>query len=122
VNGRRHTHPNEHGLWSTSLKAHGSPAPSRHSSETLRHPVREHGWEPAVEGDADAFDAIDRHIERYFGSIGWVWKELASDLVHIDVHVVEPRPERPYSTLVTSGMSDRPTKVPLTLAAASTAN
>jgi hypothetical protein len=76
--------------------------------------ARERGWEPAVEGDADGLDAIDRHIER-FGSIGWVWHELASDLVHIDVHVVEPRPERPYFTLVTSGMSDRPMTVPTDL-------
>jgi hypothetical protein len=38
--------------------------------------------------------------------------ELVSDLVHIDVHWVQPTPERNYHTLVTSGMSDRPMTVP----------
>jgi hypothetical protein len=37
---------------------------------------------------------------------------MVSDLVHIDVHVVAPTPERPCVTLVTSGMSDRPMTVP----------
>jgi hypothetical protein len=43
---------------------------------------------------------------------GSVWHELASDLVHIDVHVTPPSPGRPRYTLVTSGMSDRPMSVP----------
>lgn len=57
-------------------------------------------------------DAIGRHIERCFGPVTMVWHQLVSDLVHIDVHVVAPGPDRPYITLVTSGMSDRPMSVP----------
>ena len=37
---------------------------------------------------------------------------MISDLVHIDVHWVQPTPKRPYHTLVTSGMSDKPMTVP----------
>jgi len=60
----------------------------------------------------ETIEAIDRHIARYFGPGETVWHELASDLVHIDVNVVEPRAARPFFTLVTSGMSDRPMTVP----------
>lgn len=42
------------------------------------------------------------------GVLAFVWHELVSDLVHLDVHVAEPTPARPYYTVVTSGMSDRP--------------
>ena len=37
-----------------------------------------------------------------------VWHEIMSDLVHVDIHEVAPSEERPYWTLVTSGMSDLP--------------
>lgn len=57
-------------------------------------------------------EAISQHIEEHIGPIENVWHELVSDIVHIDVHVVAPRPERPYYTLVTSGMSDLRMKAP----------
>jgi len=78
----------------------------------LRHTAREHAWEPAAASDPDTTTAIEQHIERHFGPVAFVWHELASDLVHLDVHVVEPSAARPYFTLVTSGMSDRPMAVP----------
>ena len=56
--------------------------------------------------------AIDDHVAEHIGKIENVWHEIVSDLVHIDVHVVPPRPERPYYTLVTSGMSDLPMNAP----------
>jgi hypothetical protein len=56
--------------------------------------------------------AIEEHITRYFGAPDTVWHEMASDLVHIDVHVTPPSPDRPRYTLVTTGMSDRPMNVP----------
>ncbi|WP_446214993.1 suppressor of fused domain protein [Micromonospora sp. IBHARD004] len=81
-------------------------------SGVLRHAARERGWEPAGAGDPDTAEAIERHIEHHFGPIAFVWHELASDLVHVDVHVVAPTPARPFHTLVTSGMSDLPMAVP----------
>ncbi len=56
--------------------------------------------------------AIGAHIERHWGPVHEVFHEIESDYVHIDVHVVRATPERPYHVLVTSGMSDRPMKVP----------
>jgi hypothetical protein len=79
---------------------------------TIRYPAREQEWTPAAESDPEAIEAIGQHIERYFGPAAYVWHEIASDLVHLDVHMVQPTPGRPYLTLVTSGMSDLPMTVP----------
>jgi Suppressor of fused protein (SUFU) len=81
-------------------------------SGILRHAARDRQWQPPADSDADTAEAIDRHIEEHFGSIAFVWHEIISDLVHIDVNVIEPTPSRPYYTLVTSGMSDLPMTVP----------
>jgi hypothetical protein len=70
------------------------------------------GFEPAEVADGDVHDGLEAHIDRHFGPIAWVWHELASHLVHIDVYVVEPSLRRPYYTLVTGGMSERPMNVP----------
>ncbi|HET9496377.1 MAG TPA: suppressor of fused domain protein, partial [Chloroflexia bacterium] len=66
--------------------------------------------------DEAALAMIDSHIERYVAGEGsgegLVWHEIISNLVHIDVHVTPPSEERPYYTLITSGMSDLPMNVP----------
>jgi len=87
-------------------------AGSGSGSPILRHPAPTRGFEPAEPGDEEVHDALEAHIERHFGPVAWVWHELASHLVHIDVHVVEPSFGRPFYTLVTGGMSDRPMNVP----------
>ena len=76
-----------------------------------QHEARQTGFEPAT-GDTDAIEAISAHIEAHFGPVDTVYHEILSDLVHIDVHHVAPRPGRLYHTLITSGMSDRPMTVP----------
>ncbi|MBQ1071926.1 suppressor of fused domain protein [Micromonospora sp. C31] len=81
-------------------------------SGILRHEARERGWEPAAVGDPDTHEAIERHIEHHFGPVDHVLHEIASELVHLDVHLVRPTEERPWLTLVTSGMSDLPMTVP----------
>jgi hypothetical protein len=81
-------------------------------SGILRHTARQRGWEPAAGGDEHTHEAIERHVERYFGPIASVWHELLSDRVHVDVLAVQPTADRPYHTLVTSGMSDLPMAVP----------
>jgi hypothetical protein len=75
------------------------------------HAPRSKDFEFAI-GDGDNIEQISNHIERYVGKIATVWHEIISDLVHVDVHWVQPTAERPYHTLVTSGMSDRPMTVP----------
>ncbi|HEX4590357.1 MAG TPA: suppressor of fused domain protein [Gemmataceae bacterium] len=76
-----------------------------------RHQPRDREFEPAF-GDRRAIDAISRHVGRYVGKVEHVFHEIVSDLVHIDVHLVPPQPNRDFVTLVTSGMSDRPMTLP----------
>ncbi len=76
----------------------------------IRHGDRTKPFAPP-EG-ASHLDEIEAHVKRHFGACDTVWHEMISDLVHLDVLVVEPTEERPYYTLVTSGMSDLPMRVP----------
>ena len=57
-------------------------------------------------------DALDRHIAEFFGPVEHVLHEMVSHLVGVHVHLVEPTEHRPFRTLVTSGMSERPMTVP----------
>jgi len=58
---------------------------------------------------------IEAHFATHLGAPSFVWHELVSSEVHLDVHVVTPTDTKPYYTLITSGMSDRPMCVPLDL-------
>ena len=62
--------------------------------------------------DADRMRLIADHIEEQLGPIDYVFHELVSEYVHIDVHRIPPQKNRPYYTLVTSGMSEQPMTVP----------
>jgi hypothetical protein len=66
-----------------------------------------------AESEEEYVNAIGGHVVKYVGPVTNVFHEVMSDLVHVDVLVVGPREERPYTTLVTCGMSDRPMRVPL---------
>lgn len=55
---------------------------------------------------------VEKHIETHLGKPGIVIHELSSMGVHVDVHVVPPRSDRDFFTLVTSGMSDKPMNAP----------
>jgi Suppressor of fused protein (SUFU) len=76
-----------------------------------RYEAREKPFQ-AASGEPETLQAIEDHIEKHVGKIEAVVHELASDLVHIDVHLVEPTEERRFYTLITSGMSDLPMTVP----------
>jgi hypothetical protein len=76
-----------------------------------RHTHRVAEPEP-VAGDSESIEAISEHIQQHLGEVDFVYHELVSDLVHVDLHVVAPRPDRNYYTIVTSGMSDRPMNTP----------
>jgi Suppressor of fused protein (SUFU) len=81
-------------------------------SHILRHGPRERPFEGAA-GDEILLEAVDAHIERHFGDENiWVYHEVVSDLVHLDVHVIPPGDDRPWITLVTSGMAERSMSVP----------
>lgn len=84
---------------------------SRGGSPILRHELRERPIEVA-HGDPEIIEAVDRHIERFLGPVANVFHEIVSTDVHVDVHAVAPSAARPFWTLVTSGMSERPMTVP----------
>ena len=63
-------------------------------------------------GGESKMEAITAHIEKYLGPIDYVYHELISPLVHLDIHVINPKPERDFYTLITTGMSDKPMNVP----------
>jgi predicted Zn finger-like uncharacterized protein len=84
---------------------------SKGGSLMYRYEERKREFEMAI-GDEQTIEAIGEHISQHLGKVDMVWHELISDLVHIDVHMIEPTDERPFYTLVTSGMSDRPMTVP----------
>ncbi|WP_397570896.1 suppressor of fused domain protein [Schlesneria sp. T3-172] len=55
---------------------------------------------------------IADHIESTIGPIDFIFHELVSEYVQIDVYRVPPQTNHPYYTLVTSGMSELPMTVP----------
>lgn len=63
-------------------------------------------------GIPEHIKAITDHIEKYIGKPAWVLHEILSDIVHVDIHVIPPRPDRNYYTLITSGMSQLAMTVP----------
>jgi hypothetical protein len=70
----------------------------------------ENEWVAATEEGCT--EEISNHIELHLGPIKSVIHEIASDTVHVDVHIVPPQPQFPYYRLITSGMSDIPMVVP----------
>src|SRR5262245_24163080 len=84
---------------------------SESGAPIYRHQPRGKPFEPAF-GDGPTIDKITDHIGAFVGPADSVFHELISDLVHVDVHLVQPRKKRNYYTLVTSGMSDRPMAAP----------
>jgi hypothetical protein len=57
-------------------------------------------------------DEVEQHISRYFGTPENVFHEIASDVVHIDIHFVPPASDRDWWTLFTTGMSGLRMSVP----------
>lgn len=88
-----------------------TPEFSADGAPIYRHqaPVSPGEW---VTGDSENIALISAHIETHIGPVETVFHELISTSVHIDVHIVAPTEDRPFYTLVTSGMSDRPMTVP----------
>jgi hypothetical protein len=67
-----------------------------------------------VVDDGKTTARILAHVERHFGADAkiTVFHEIISDLIHLDILIVHPAPDRPYTTLVTAGMSSLPMNVP----------
>lgn len=59
-----------------------------------------------------AIELVGRHIERHLGSVTAVFDEIVSEVIHVHIQHVRPTADRPFHTLVTSGMSDRTMAAP----------
>lgn len=77
----------------------------------MRYSPREFKYD-GVQCDFENLQRIEDHIAEHISPVSWVWAEIASGLIHLDVLIIEPSDERPWYTLVTSGMSQMPMKAP----------
>ena len=64
----------------------------------------------------EEMEAVEGHIQQYFGEVENVFHELVSPDIHVDICVVPPTEERDYYTLVTMGMGAHRMNVPEELA------
>lgn len=64
----------------------------------------------------DEMEAVEGHIQQYFGEFENVFHELVSPDIHVDICIVPPTEERDYYTLVTMGMGAHRMNVPEELA------
>ena len=64
----------------------------------------------------EEMEAVEAHIQQYFGKFENVFHELSSPDIHVDICVVPPSKERNYYTLVTMGMGAHRMNVPEELA------
>ncbi|MFC7533379.1 suppressor of fused domain protein [Actinoplanes sp. GCM10030250] len=81
-------------------------------SGILRHQSKHDEFVAAQGQRQEVGEAIDRHIEQFFGPVEFVYHEIASHLVGVHIYVVGPTADRPFRTLITSGMSELPMTVP----------
>jgi hypothetical protein len=81
-------------------------------SEPKGGPILRHTAAPAATDVAHADDErLTAHLTRTIGKPTNVFHELVSDRVHVDLHVVPLGNDRPFTVVVTSGMSARPMTV-----------
>ena len=64
----------------------------------------------------EEMEAVEGHIQQYFGKFENVFHEIVSPDIHVDICVVPPSEERDYCTLVTMGMGAHRMNVPEELA------
>nr|WP_246418078.1 suppressor of fused domain protein [Haloferula luteola] len=86
--------------------------PERMDSPTIiRHevPVDE---APVVAPVCENLEEIDAHLMKHLGEVSWVFHEIVSTTIHLDLHIIPPTEARPWNTLVTTGMSEIPMNVP----------
>ena len=60
----------------------------------------------------EEMEAVEGHIQQYFGKVENVFHELVSPDIHVDICIVPPTEERDYCTLVTMGMGAHRMNVP----------
>ena len=66
--------------------------------------------------EQEDWDAVEAHLEKYFGPCGNVFHEIISPDIHVDIYIMNPTPERNYYVLSTFGMGAHRMNVPEELA------
>ena len=66
--------------------------------------------------EQEDWDAVEAHLERYFGPCDNVFHEIMSPDIHVDIYIMKPTPERNYYVLSTFGMGAHRMNVPEELA------
>ena len=70
------------------------------------------GWQPP-EAYGTYAEEVAAHFDALFpGRESFVFHEILSDLVHIDVNILLPTEENPFHVVYTTGMSDMPMALP----------
>ncbi len=69
------------------------------------------GKSESVYGDLDLIKAVNDHVVSWIGE-PVILHEKVSETIHIDIYWVAPSDERPFHTLVTSGMAQEAMKAP----------
>lgn len=78
---------------------------------TYGESANDDGYEPPA--PMEYVEEIVAHFEEVFpGRNSGVFHELISDVIHIDVNIMEPTEEEPFWVLYTTGMSDLPMTIP----------
>ena len=66
--------------------------------------------------EQEDWDAVEAHMERYFGPCDNVFHEIMSPDIHVDIYIMKPTPQRNYYVLSTFGMGAHRMNVPEELA------
>ena len=93
----------------------GSPDDGDEDDSDGERPEDEESGVPEVYTEEE-MNAVEEHIQQYFGKFENVFHELVSPDIHVDICMVPPTDERDYYTLVTMGMGAHRMNVPEELA------
>lgn len=85
---------------------------SEHTTYIYESNNKKKCWVPPI-FDRKESEMILNHIEKYMGKPSYVYHEVFSDNVHIDVHYISPTSEKNHHTFITTGMSLMPMNVPI---------
>lgn len=65
--------------------------------------------------EPEQLEAVCGFIEQQFGPVQNVFHEIASPDIHVDLHIIGPSSQRPYYTVVTTGMGAHKMRIPRSL-------
>ena len=88
---------------------------TKHFIEECKKYIAAREFNPEMYEQED-WNAVEAHLERYFGPCDNVFHEIMSPDIHVDIYIMKPTPERNYYVLSTFGMGAHRMNVPEELA------